>query len=195
MAFRPPYAARNQRRLAALIAREVANVIPTVATHLHTIQPQAPTTTPRCTFKHFRSCNPPYFKGTDGATTLLTWFEEMENTFIHSECPEDLKVRHATGCLQSHALTWWNSEKRAKGDVVALAMTWATLKERMIEKFCPDSELQTLETEFWNLKQVGGDNATYTHRFQDLSRLLPHMVQPIKTAIRRYIKGVAAPDP
>lgn len=190
MAFRPPYAARNQRRLAALIAREVANVIPTIATHLHTIQPQAPTTTPRCTFKHFRSCNPPYFKGTDGATTLLTWFEEMENTFIHSECPEDLKVRHATGCLQSHALTWWNSEKRAKGDVVALAMTWATLKECMIEKFCPDSELQTLETEFWNLKQVGGDNATYTHRFQDLSRLLPHMVQPIKTAIRRYIKGL-----
>ncbi|KAI3723553.1 hypothetical protein L2E82_35208 [Cichorium intybus] len=190
MALRHPYAARNNRRLAALIAKEVANVIPTIATHLQTLQPQAPATTHRCSFKHFRSCNPPYFKGIDGATALLTWIEEMESTFIHSECPEDLMVRHATGCLQGHALSWWNLEKRAKGEGVALGMTWSKLKERMIEKFCPDSELQTLEEEFWNLKQVGGDNAAYTNRFYDLSRLLPHMVQPTKTAIRRYIKGL-----
>lgn len=190
MALRPPYAARNNRRLAALIVKEVANVIPTIATQLHALQPQAPATTPRCSFKHFRNCNPPYFNGIDGATALLTWIEEMESTFIHSECPEDLLVRHATGCLQGHALTWWNLEKRANGEVVALGMTWSKLKERMMEKFCPDSELQTLEYEFWNLKQVGGDNATYTNRFHDLLRLLPHMVQPMKTAIRRYIKGL-----
>ena len=100
MALRPPYAARSNRRLAALIAKEVANVIPTIATQLQALQPQAPATTPRCSFKHFRNCNPPYFKGIDGATALLTWIEEMESTFIHSECPEDLMVRHATGCLQ-----------------------------------------------------------------------------------------------
>lgn len=190
MAFRLHRAPRNDRRIAALIAKEVANVIPTIATHLHSLQPQAPATTSRCTFKHFQGCNPPSFKGIEGATALLTWIEEMENTFIQSECPEDLMVRRATGCLQDQALTWWNAKKRAKGDTVALGMTWSDYKELMIEKYCPDSELQNLENEFWNLKQVGGDNAAYTNRFHNLSRLLPHMLRSTKTAIRRYIQGL-----
>ncbi|KAC9482320.1 hypothetical protein E3N88_45763 [Mikania micrantha] len=40
----------------------------------------------------------------------------MENTFLNSRCPDNLKVCYAAGTLQKRALTWWNNEKRALGE-------------------------------------------------------------------------------
>ncbi|KAI3732746.1 hypothetical protein L1987_63954 [Smallanthus sonchifolius] len=42
------------------------------------------------TFKHFNSCNPLKFYGTERATGLLQWFESIENTFLNSDCPDNL---------------------------------------------------------------------------------------------------------
>ncbi|KAI3754868.1 hypothetical protein L1987_54660 [Smallanthus sonchifolius] len=61
---------------------------------------------PQCTFKHFNSCNPLKFYGTKGATGLLQWFESIEGTFLNSDCPDNLRVRHATSVFQKRALTW-----------------------------------------------------------------------------------------
>src|ERR1044071_9953441 len=60
---------------------------------------------PACTLNHFNSCNPPKFSGEEGATGLLQWFEGIENTFINSECPGNLKVRYAMSVLHKRALT------------------------------------------------------------------------------------------
>ncbi|KAI3809525.1 hypothetical protein L1987_25502 [Smallanthus sonchifolius] len=54
---------------------------------------------PPCTFKHFNSCNPAKFFGTEGATSLLQWFESMESTFLNSDCPDNLRVRHASSLM------------------------------------------------------------------------------------------------
>ena len=75
---------------------------------------------PPCSYKYFNSCKPPKYEGTEGATALLRWFEEMENTFLNNECPDDRKVHYATASLLSHALTWWNGEKKA----VVLTQLW-----------------------------------------------------------------------
>ncbi|KAI3807784.1 hypothetical protein L1987_23718 [Smallanthus sonchifolius] len=103
---------------------------------------------PQCTFKHFNSCNPLKFYGTEGATGLLQWFESIENTFLNSDCPDNLHVRHATSVLQKRALTWWNGEKRTRGVEVAMALPWDEVKRLMTEEFCPQNEgeiPQTLE--------------------------------------------------
>ncbi|KAI3797466.1 hypothetical protein L1987_32723 [Smallanthus sonchifolius] len=55
---------------------------------------------PQCTFKHFNSRNPLKFSGTEGATGLLQWFESIEGTFLNSDCPDNLRVRHATSVFQ-----------------------------------------------------------------------------------------------
>ncbi|KAI3776071.1 hypothetical protein L1987_45832 [Smallanthus sonchifolius] len=55
---------------------------------------------PQCTFKHFNSCNPLKFYATEGAKGVLQWFESIENTFRNSDCPDNLRVRHATSVLQ-----------------------------------------------------------------------------------------------
>ncbi|KAI3712410.1 hypothetical protein L1987_70966 [Smallanthus sonchifolius] len=94
----------------------------------------------QCTFKHFNSCNPLKFYGTEGATGLLQWFESIENTFLNSDCPDNLRVRHATSVLQKRALTWWNGEKRTRGVEVAMALPWDEVERLMTEEFCPQNE-------------------------------------------------------
>ena len=146
--------------------------------------------TTKCTFKYFNSCNPTKFSGTQGATDLLQWFESMENTFVHTECPDNLRVRYATSVFQKRALTWWNGEKQNRGMDAALALTWEELKELMIQEFCPMSELQKLENEFWNLEQDSGNHQAYANRFHELSLLVPHMVNTPTRAINRFVRGL-----
>ncbi|KAD7117294.1 hypothetical protein E3N88_04562 [Mikania micrantha] len=145
---------------------------------------------PKCSFKHFNSCNPPKYNGSDGATRLLQWFEGMESTFLNSDCPAKLKVRYATGALQKRALTWWNNEKRTIGESTADELTWDQLKERMTLEFCPRNEVKKLEFEFWDLKQDSGENLAYNNRFHELSLLCPHMVTPLQRWIEKYIGGL-----
>ncbi|KAI3805598.1 hypothetical protein L1987_28123 [Smallanthus sonchifolius] len=131
----------------------------------------------QCTFKHFNSCNPPKFYGTEGATGLLQWFEIIENTFLNSDCLDNLRVRHATSVLQKRALTWWNGEKRNRGVDVAMALPWDEVKRLMTEEFCPQNEVKKLEAEFWDLAQDSGENLANTTRFHELSLLVPHMTK------------------
>ncbi|KAD3337196.1 hypothetical protein E3N88_32716 [Mikania micrantha] len=114
----------------------------------------------------------------------------MESTFLHSDCPENLKVRYATSVYQKRALTWWNTEKRTRGAETALALTWDEVKRLMTEEFCPRNEMMKLESEFWNLKQDSGENLAYTNRHHELSLLVPHMVTPLSRAIEKYISGL-----
>ncbi|KAI3725446.1 hypothetical protein L1987_65234 [Smallanthus sonchifolius] len=144
----------------------------------------------QCTFKHFNSCNPLKFYGTEGATGLLQWFESIENTFLNSDCPDNLRVRHATSVLQKQALTWRNGEKRNRGVDVAMALPWDEVKRLMTLEFCPRNEVKKLEAEFWDLAQDSGESLAYTTRFHELSLLVPHMVTPLSRCIEKYIGGL-----
>ncbi|KAI3814080.1 hypothetical protein L1987_18825 [Smallanthus sonchifolius] len=145
---------------------------------------------PQCTFKHFNSCNPLKFYGTEGATGLLQWFENIEGTFLNSDCPDNLRVRHATSVFQKRALTWWNGEKRTRGVEVAMALPWDELKRIMTEELCPRNEMKKLEAEFWDLTQDSGESLAYTNRFHELSMMVPHMVTPLSRCIEKYIGGL-----
>ncbi|KAI3821253.1 hypothetical protein L1987_08816 [Smallanthus sonchifolius] len=145
---------------------------------------------PQCTFKHFNSCNPLKFYGSKGATGLLQWFESIESTFLNSDCPDNLRTRHATSVFQKRALTWWNGEKRTRGVDVAMALPWDELKRIMTEEFCPRNEMKKLEAEFWDLAQESGESLAYTTRFHELSLLVPHMVTPLSRCIEKYIGGL-----
>ncbi|KAI3797676.1 hypothetical protein L1987_32938 [Smallanthus sonchifolius] len=145
---------------------------------------------PQCTFKHFNSCNPLKFYGSEGATGLLQWFASIESTFLNSDCPDNLRTRHATSVFQKRALTWWNGEKRTRGVDVAVALPWDELKRIMTEEFCPRNEMKKLEAEFWDLAQDSGESLAYTTRFHELSLLVPHMVTPLSRCIEKYIGGL-----
>ncbi|GJS43900.1 putative reverse transcriptase domain-containing protein [Tanacetum coccineum] len=61
----------------------------------------------------------------------------------------------------------------------------------MVEEFCPSNEMEKLENEFWNHKMVGANHAAYTDRFHELAKLVPHLVTPESSRIKRYIAGLA----
>ncbi|GJX04296.1 putative reverse transcriptase domain-containing protein [Tanacetum coccineum] len=144
-----------------------------------------------CSYKTFQSCNPKEYDGKGGAITLTRWIEKMENVIDNSGCAENQKVRYAASSLVNKALTWWNTQCQARGRVAALAMSWNDFKALMVEEFCPSNEMEKLENEFWNHKMVGANHAAYTDRFHELAKLVPHLVTPETSRIKRYIAGLA----
>ncbi|GJY63550.1 reverse transcriptase domain-containing protein [Tanacetum coccineum] len=144
-----------------------------------------------CSFKTFQSCNPKEYDGKGGAIALTRWIKKMENVIDNSGCAENQKVRYATSSLVNKALTWWNTQCQARGRVAAMAMSWNDFKALMVEEFCPSNEMEKLENEFWNHKMVGANHAAYTRKFHEVAKLVPHLVTPESSRIKRYIAGLA----
>nr|GEW28289.1 hypothetical protein [Tanacetum cinerariifolium] len=90
-------------------------------------------------------CKPLYFKGTEGVVELNQWFKRMETVFCISNCTMKNQIKFATCTLFGSALTWWNSQVRTVGHVVAYSMTWTNLKKKMTDKYCPRGEIKKLE--------------------------------------------------
>ncbi|GJZ69564.1 putative reverse transcriptase domain-containing protein [Tanacetum coccineum] len=105
-----------------------------------------------CTYPNFMKCQPLSFKGTEGVVKLTQWFKKMENVFSIRNCSVENQIKFSTCTLLGSALTWWNSHVRTVSHDVAYAMTWADLKRKMTDKYCPRNEIKKLEAELWNLK-------------------------------------------
>ncbi|GJZ00659.1 reverse transcriptase domain-containing protein [Tanacetum coccineum] len=118
-----------------------------------------------CTFKAFQSCNPKEYDGKGGVIVLTHWIEKMENVI--------------------------DNNVQARGCEAAMAMTWNDFKALMVEEFCPCNEMEKLENEFWNHKMVGANHTAYTDRFHELAKLVPHLVTPESSRIKRYIAELA----
>ncbi|GJU14971.1 putative reverse transcriptase domain-containing protein [Tanacetum coccineum] len=119
-----------------------------------------------CTYQDFMKCKPLYFKGTEGV------------------------VKFSTCTLLAGALTWWNSHVMTVSHDVAYAMTWADLRKKMTDKYCPRNEMKKLEAELWNLKVKGTDVIGYNQRFQELALLCVRMFPEESDKIERYVGGL-----
>ncbi|GJU13077.1 reverse transcriptase domain-containing protein [Tanacetum coccineum] len=73
---------------------------------------------------------------------------------------------------------------------VAYAMTWADLKKKMTNKYCPRTEIKKLKAELWNLKVKGTDVIGYNQRFQELALLCVRMFPEESNKIERYVGGL-----
>ncbi|GKF07634.1 reverse transcriptase domain-containing protein, partial [Tanacetum coccineum] len=93
----------------------------------------------KCSYKEFMSCQPINFK--------------------------DCKVKFATGTLTEEALSWWNSFAQPIGIEEAYKITWVEFKKLLIKKYCPRTEVQKMEDEFYHMTVKGNDLKTYVRRF------------------------------
>nr|GEU86488.1 putative reverse transcriptase domain-containing protein [Tanacetum cinerariifolium] len=147
----------------ALLAR-----LETLETHMSRMEwPVQPARV--CSYTNFMKCQPLNFKGTEGVVGLSQWLEMMESVFHINGCAIDNQVMFATCTLLGDALTWWDGHVRNLGHDAAYAMTWETLKKKLMEKYCPKGEIRKLEIELWNPRVKGNDVAAYTQRFQELA--------------------------
>ncbi|GJY93387.1 reverse transcriptase domain-containing protein, partial [Tanacetum coccineum] len=113
----------------------------------------------------------------------------MESVFNISGCTIENQVKFATCTLLGAALTWWNGQIRTLGPE-AYTMTWEGLKKKMMDKYCPQGEIQKLEIELWNLKVKGNDVPTYTERFQELTLICTKFYANETEKIKKYICGL-----
>nr|GEW82873.1 putative reverse transcriptase domain-containing protein [Tanacetum cinerariifolium] len=77
---------------------------------------------------------------------------------ITGDCKEKDKVKFATATLQGRALTWWNGRIDSMGIDAGNGTPWTEVRKWMTEEFYPQSVLQRLEQELYNLKLKGTDN-------------------------------------
>nr|GEY46778.1 reverse transcriptase domain-containing protein [Tanacetum cinerariifolium] len=121
-----------------------------------------------CSYKEFLACNPKEYDGKVGSVVLTRWIEKMESVRDMSGCSTDQKVKYTTGSFVGKALMWWNSQIRMLSQEVAL------------------------ESKLWIHAMVEAGHATYTDRFYELARLVPHLVTPGSMMIERYAYGLAS---
>ncbi|GJY98200.1 reverse transcriptase domain-containing protein, partial [Tanacetum coccineum] len=105
-------------------------------------------------------------------------------------CTEDCKVKFATGTLTEEALSWWNYFAQPIGIEKAYKITWVEFKKLLIKKYCPRTEVQKMEDEFYHLTMKGNDLKTYARRFQELATLCSTMVPNSEKMIEVFFGGL-----
>lgn len=134
----------------------------------------------------YLNCQPTNCKGTNGAVSLNPWFEKAESVFLINKCTENDKVQYATGPLLDEALSWWNLVSQPMG----VENDYKIPVDNMKKEYCPHSEMQKLEVEFWNHVVKGTDILTYNRRFHELRILCPTMVSTNEKLLEEYIWGL-----
>ncbi|KAJ9567836.1 hypothetical protein OSB04_003802 [Centaurea solstitialis] len=115
----------------------------------------------------------------------------MESVLHISKCTEGNKVEYAACLLQGRALTWWNTQVQTHGREATGQISWEDFKQMLKEEFCPRSEIKNLEAELWHHEMKGNDISTYTTRFHELAKLVPHLVTPEQNRVGRYVWGLS----
>ncbi|GJV28909.1 putative reverse transcriptase domain-containing protein [Tanacetum coccineum] len=122
-----------------------------------------------CSYKGFQACGLKEYDKKGGVIALTRWIEKMENVLDNSRCSKNQKVKYAASSFVNKALTWWNTQIQARGHKAAIGVTWNDFKALLVEEFC----------------------STYTDRFHELAKLVPHLVTPESVRIKRYVVGLA----
>ncbi|GJS21853.1 hypothetical protein Tco_0450485 [Tanacetum coccineum] len=78
-----------------------------------------------------------------------------------------------------------DEEFQERGREAAIGFSLTDFKALLVEEFCPSNEIEKLESEFWNHKMVGANHAGYTDRFHESAKLVPHLVTPESSPIKR----------
>ncbi|GJT83497.1 reverse transcriptase domain-containing protein [Tanacetum coccineum] len=121
-----------------------------------------------CSYKDFMAFNLKDYDGKGGAIVYTHWIEKMESVHDMSGCGANQKVKYTVNSFISKALTWWNTQVQTRGREAAVGITWEDFKGLMRKEFCPNNELQKLESEFSCHAMVGAGHAAYTDRFHKL---------------------------
>ncbi|GJS78130.1 putative reverse transcriptase domain-containing protein [Tanacetum coccineum] len=186
--------AMTQAAIKKLVADSVSAALEAQAANMentdNTTRPREAPVVRKCSYKEFMSCQPINFKGIEGAVGLIRWFERTKSVFSHSNYTEDCKVKFATGTLTEEALSWWNSFAQPIGIEEAYKITWVEFKKLLIKKYCPRTEVQKMEDEFYHLTVKGNDLKTYVRRFQELATLCPTMVPDSEKMMEVFIGGL-----
>ncbi|KAD6453182.1 hypothetical protein E3N88_07887 [Mikania micrantha] len=143
-----------------------------------------------CDYKAFKGCNPPPFDGKKDAVATCHWISAMEAVIDISECRVDQAVKFAAHAFTEKALHWWNTVKQSKTTADVECLKWEDLKELVTKHFCPKNEIDKIEREFLTLKAGRMNHRQYTSKFNEMSRLVPYLVNTEERRMKLYVEGL-----
>ncbi|KAD6454275.1 hypothetical protein E3N88_08981 [Mikania micrantha] len=143
-----------------------------------------------CDYKAFKGCSPLSFDGKKDAVATCHWVSAMEAVIAISECREDQAVKFAAHSFTKEALHWWNTIKQSKTNTDVESLKWENLKELVIKHFCPKNEIDKIEWEFLTSKAGRMNHRQYTSKFNEMSRLVPHLVNTEERRLKLYVEGL-----
>ena len=116
------------------------------------------------------------FDGTEKCVKAEQWIQQLEDIFEILECKEIEKRKLVVFQLSAEARNWWEQVKSTIGIVVVTRMTWGEFKEKFLERYFSDTEKESKEIEFMDLKQETMKVTDYQNKFEALTRFAPHLI-------------------
>jgi len=145
---------------------------------------------PGCKLKVFKDSGAKEYDGKGGPVKFGQWMDQIEMAIDMSECAPYQRVKYTSGMLTHDALSWWKEQVEYRGKDEMIFMEWDVFKDLMRKRFCNRVEMKKLEQEFWDLKMEGANHAGYVSRFNNLGKLVPHLVTPMTRRMEKFVDGL-----
>ncbi|XP_022030456.1 uncharacterized protein LOC110931367 [Helianthus annuus] len=121
----------------------------------------------------------------------MTWLDEMDTLVDISGCADQDIVKYVSQSFKGEALAWWRSLIQATGKIPLYNLSWAQFVALIKENYCPQHEVEKIESDFLSLVMKNLDCQAYLTSFNTMSRLVPYLVTLEPKRIARFIGGLA----
>ncbi|XP_022030890.1 uncharacterized protein LOC110931825 [Helianthus annuus] len=115
----------------------------------------------------------------------------METVIDISGCAKEDIVKFVSQSFKGDALTWWKALVQATGKVPLYNLSWSKFVDLVKDTYCPQHEVERIETGFLTLAMKNLDCRSYVTSFNSMSRLVPYLVTPEPKRIAHFIGGLA----
>ncbi|KAL5563369.1 hypothetical protein UlMin_033116 [Ulmus minor] len=136
-------------------------------------------------YERFCKQHPPIFEGSSDPLVAEEWLYSIEDIFNFMRLNDHERVLCAIYMLRKDARFWWDVVKQTLN---AEALVWEEFKAVFNHKYFHLAVLQGKVEEFNNLSQGNLSVTEAIKRFDQLARLVPHLVTDERERVRRMMR-------
>ncbi|KAL5547192.1 hypothetical protein UlMin_006879 [Ulmus minor] len=136
-------------------------------------------------YERFRKQHPLVFEGSSDPLIAKEWLRSIEDIFNFMRVNDHERVLCAIYMLRKDARFWWDVVKHTLN---AKALEWEEFKAVFNHKYFQPAVLQGKVEEFNNLRQGNLSVTEAIKRFDQLARLVPHLVTDERERVRRMMR-------
>ncbi|KAL5549265.1 hypothetical protein UlMin_004496 [Ulmus minor] len=136
-------------------------------------------------YERFRKQHPPVFEGSSDPLVAEEWLRSIEDIFNFMRLNDHERVLCAIYMLRKDAQFWWDVVKQTLN---AEAIVWEEFKAVFNRKYFHPAVLQGKVEEFNNLCQGNLSVTEAIKRFDQLAKLVPHLVTDEREWVRRMMR-------
>ncbi|KAL5567777.1 hypothetical protein UlMin_024352 [Ulmus minor] len=135
-------------------------------------------------YARFGKMKPTEFAGSTNPLEAEEWLSSIETILEFMRLTDQERVSCASFMLKKDARHWWATVKVTR-DVTE--MTWADFVSEFNQKYYNSAILRAQQDEFMNLKQGSMTVIEVVNKFEQLSRVCPHMLRTEEDRLKRMM--------